>query len=209
MPLPPRVFLLSPARCGGRRATTILRATGTSDLARRIHAGEASLGDAFAVFSGLYFRGKLAYARRFADPAGDVPGVHVITPTRGLLPPEHSLSASLVAEFATVDVAADNEAFRRPLERDVRALVAALPAQSAVVLLGSIATGKYVDVLLGHLGERLVFPIDFVGRGDMSRGALMLRAVSAGQELAYAPVAGSVRTGPRARRIADMRAGEG
>lgn len=156
------------------------------------------------MFSGLYFRGKLAYAQRFARRVGEVGGIHVITPTRGLLPPEHPLSADLVAEFAAVDVAADNDTYRGPLERDVRALVAALSADSLVVLLGSIATGKYVDVLLGHLGERLVFPVDFVGRGDMSRGALMLRAVSAGQELAYAPVVTSVRTGPRARRIGEM-----
>jgi hypothetical protein len=201
MPLQ-RVFLLSPARCGGRRATTILRESGASELARRIRAGEAAIGDAFSTFSGLYFRGKLAYAQRFGGQLEGVAPVHVITPTRGLLPPEHRISSEIVVEFAAVDVAADNAAYRAPLERDVCALAGALPADAEVVLLGSIATGKYVDILLEHFGARLLFPIDFVGRGDMSRGALMLRAAHEGVELAYAPVAGSVRTGPRAPGIA-------
>ena len=62
-----------------------------------------------------------------------------------------------------------------------------------VVLLGSVATGKYVDVLLDALGDRLVFPIEFLGRGDMSRGALLFRAVREARELEYAPVASVVR----------------
>ncbi len=54
-----------------------------------------------------------------------------------------------------------------------------------IVLLGSVATAKYLDVLSGVFGDRLSFPSDFVGRGDMSRGALMLRAAAAGTELEY------------------------
>ncbi len=54
-----------------------------------------------------------------------------------------------------------------------------------IVLLGSVATAKYLDVLSGVFGDRLSFPSDFVGRGDMSRGALMLRAAAAGAELEY------------------------
>jgi hypothetical protein len=69
------------------------------------------------------------------------------------------------------------------------------------VLLGSIATGKYVDVLLEVIGERLLFPTDFVGRGDMSRGALLLRAARDGKELIYEPVAGAIRRGRRARKV--------
>jgi hypothetical protein len=64
-----------------------------------------------------------------------------------------------------------------------------------------VATGKYVDVLLDVVGERLLFPTEFVGRGDMSRGALLLRAARAERELAYAAVAGAVRRGPRARKV--------
>ncbi len=62
-----------------------------------------------------------------------------------------------------------------------------------VVLLGSVATGKYVDVLLEALGDRLVFPIEFLGRGDMSRGAMLLRAVREERELEYAPVTSIAR----------------
>jgi len=69
------------------------------------------------------------------------------------------------------------------------------------VLLGSIASGKYVDVLHAIFGARLLFPSDFVGRGDMSRGGLMLRCASSGDELPYVPVAGAVRHGVRPPRL--------
>jgi hypothetical protein len=59
-----------------------------------------------------------------------------------------------------------------------------------VILLGSVATGKYTETLLPILGQRLLFPADFAGRGDMSRGALLLRSVAAGKELSYVPVIG-------------------
>jgi hypothetical protein len=54
-----------------------------------------------------------------------------------------------------------------------------------VVLLGSIATNKYAEILLESFGQQLKFPREFIGRGDMSRGGLMLRAVRSGQELEY------------------------
>jgi hypothetical protein len=70
-----------------------------------------------------------------------------------------------------------------------------------VVLLGSIASGKYVDLLVSVLGPRLFFPADFVGRGDMSRGGLMLRSVAEGRELDYVPLQGAVRHGSRPARL--------
>lgn len=70
--------------------------------------------------------------------------------------------------------------------------------------LGSIATGKYVDHLLPILGSRLRFPTNFVGRGDMSRGGLMLRCVAEAEELDYLPVEGAVRRGMRAPKLAAM-----
>ena len=69
------------------------------------------------------------------------------------------------------------------------------------MLLGSIATGKYVDPLLAVLGERLRFPADFVGRGDMSRGGLLLRCARAGTELTYVAVRDAARRGPRPPRL--------
>ena len=85
--------------------------------------------------------------------------------------------------------------------RDAAALAAKLPAGGQAVLLGSIASDKYVEILQAAFGERLVFPQAFVGRGDMSRGGLLLRAVDEGQELAYVPVMGSVRRGVRPGKL--------
>jgi hypothetical protein len=157
------------------------------------------LGEAFSFLSGLYFRGKLVYARRFARPPQDHPGVQVITTDRGLLPADTTVGVQDLRDFGTIDIKWDHPSYRTPLTRDV-ALLSAAP-QLEVVLLGSVATGKYVDVLLELLGERLLFPTQFVGRGDMSRGALMLRAARDGRELEYQPVAGAVRRGRRPPRV--------
>jgi hypothetical protein len=70
-----------------------------------------------------------------------------------------------------------------------------------VVLLSSIASAKYVEVLRPLFGERLMFPAAFVGRGDMSRGGLLLRCVDAGTELEYTSVEGAVRRGRRPPRL--------
>ena len=76
-----------------------------------------------------------------------------------------------------------------------------------MVLLGSIATGKYVDALLDALGPRLLFPTDFVGRGDMSRGGLLLRSAREGRELDYIPVAGALRRGKRPPKLDRVKRG--
>src|SRR5258705_137811 len=80
------------------------------------------------------------------------------------------------------------------------------PPPEHVVLLGSIATGKYVDCLLEVFGPRLVFPAAFVGRGDMSRGGLLLRAARSGKELAYTPIAGATLHGPRPPKLPTLKA---
>jgi hypothetical protein len=178
----PQLFLLSPAYCGGRRATYLLREGSTLPLALKLVAGTLTLGEAFSFMSGLYFRGKLCYAQAFGRHATPV---LVITPTRGLLPPETIASAALLREFAEVDVHADDQRYRKPLDRSLQRLVQGLSPDTRVVLLGSIATGKYVDALRRTFGERLHFPADFVGRGDMSRGGLMLRCTASGTELDY------------------------
>ena len=201
-----RVFLLSPAHCGGRRAKQVLSPNARFALAEQLRSPHgAQLGDVFAFVSGLYFRGKLAYARRFAavaDPGNLVVGggVHVITPTAGLRSPDTPVTASALHAFADGDVHQDNAAYRVPLERSAGAL-ARETGEGDVVLLGSIASPKYVDVLLAIFGDRLVFPVDFVGRGDMSRGGLLLRKVAEGCELAYAPVAGAVLHGARPPKL--------
>jgi hypothetical protein len=191
------VFLLSPAYCGGRRAKILLKPGSTLAIAQRLRAGTLTLGDAFTFCSGLYFRGKITYARRFAPDA-----TFVITPTRGLQSPDLNVSADLLREFAGVDIASDDERYRGPLERDLRALATRLPAGARVVLLGSVATGKYVDVLVQSLGPHLHYPPSFVGRGDMSRGGLLLRHAASGVELEYAALEPTAkRRGPRPPKL--------
>jgi len=163
-------------------------------IAKQLRDGTLELGAAFAFFSGLYFRGKLAYAQRFAPPASAL----VITPTRGLMSPLERVTPELIREFAAVDVAVDDLRYRGPLERDVKVLARDLPAGEKVVLLGSVSSGKYVDVLLPILGARLCYPTAFIGRGDMSRGGLLLRCVDDGTELEYDVLTPGVR--PRGAR---------
>jgi hypothetical protein len=177
------------------------------DLARRLRTAEgASLGDIFSFVSGLYFRGKLAYARRFAqppDPTDSVVagGVLVITPNAGLRSADTPITLASLQAFAAASIDLANPAYRRPLEQGAVALREAIGPESEVVLLGSIASGKYVDVLQPIFADRLVFPPAFVGRGDMSRGGLMLRCVMAGLELGYAPIAGATRHGQRPPKL--------
>lgn len=197
------VFLLSPAHCGGRRAGLALKADSTLPIARQLRDGTLELGAAFAFFSGLYFRGKLAYAQTFA-PGGAAPGPPslVITPTCGLMSPRERVTPQLIREFASVDVALDDLRYRGPLERDVKLLARDLPVDARVVLLGSVSSGKYVDLLLPILGDRLCYPTAFIGRGDMSRGGLLLRCVADGMELEYAVLTAGVRPrGPRPPRL--------
>ena len=196
------LFLLSPAYCGGRRAAILLKAGSTLPVAARLREGTLSLGEAFAFLSGLYFRGKLAYATAFGRTNGTLPGAFVITPTRGLVPPETPITAQVLREFASVDVNEDDARYRAPLERDLQAVLRHLPADRRVVLLGSIATAKYVEVLSAALGTRLYYPPTFVGRGDMSRGGLLLRSADAGTELEYTVLtADAPRHGPRPPKL--------
>ncbi|HUE89189.1 MAG TPA: hypothetical protein VMO26_24175 [Vicinamibacterales bacterium] len=197
------VFLLSPAHCGGKRATYLLREGSTLAAASKLTRGTLTLGEAFSFMSGLYFRGKLAYAQTFGRHD---PSVLVITPTRGLLRPETPVSAALLREFAAVDVDAADERYRAPLVQSLERLRSALLPDSRVVLLGSIATGKYVDVLTREFGERLHFPTDFVGRGDMSRGGLLLRCVASGVELDYSELRPDARRhGARPPKLVPLR----
>ena len=189
------VFLLSPAYCGGRRASILLNPKSEAVTVREMRAGELSLGRAFAFMSGLYFRGKLSYATRFGDAL-------VITPTRGLQDPDLPFTPALLREFAVGDVSLDNPEYRSALERDVIALSTRLGKQGHVVLLGSVASGKYVDILLPILGDRLRYPVSFIGRGDMSRGGLLLRSAAGGAELEYGPLTAGVRPrGPRPPKL--------
>jgi hypothetical protein len=177
----------------------LLRPGSQMALAQQLAQGTLTLGDAFSFMSGLYFRGKMAYATRFGARA------LVITPTRGLQPPGLVVTADLLREFATVDVKSDDRRYRGPLDRSLAELAGTLAADARVILLGSIATGKYLDALTRAIGDRLCYPSDFVGRGDMSRGGLMLRCVTANTELPYVALsANAPRHGARPPRLTPL-----
>jgi len=174
-------------------------------LARQLRSSEgACLGDVFAFLSSLYFRGKLAYSRRFARVPTGRAGVLVITPGFGLVPEEQRIRVEHMRAFASVDVHHANERYVAPLIRDARTLAAYNGEDTRFVLLGSIASAKYLPALLSELDSRLFFPADFVGRGDMSRGGLLLRCTSEGRELEYVPVAGATLHGKRPPRLARL-----
>jgi hypothetical protein len=199
-----RIFLLSPASCSGERAQMLMRERAAFPLARELRSARgAALGEVFSFLSGLYFRGKLAYGRAFACPPRGAPGVAVITATSGLVEPDARVTLSTMRAFAESDIHERAPRYRSALERSAAAL-ARLAPEAEIVLLGSIATGKYVDVLDAVFAERLRFPAAFVGRGDMSRGGLLLRCVRAGEELDYIAVAGAERHGPRPPRLTPL-----
>ncbi len=196
-----RIFLLSPAHAGGDRGRLLLRPDARFDLANRLQREGAQLGEAFGFISGLYFRGKLAYARAFATPPEGIPGAFVITSSFGLLPPETVVSFDQFRQIASVPIHASEERYRDPLERACRALDERAGPDCDFVLLGSIATPKYVEPMAGVFADRLLFPEEFIGRGDMSRGGLLLRQVRAGEELRYVPLGKLTRHGPRPPKL--------
>ncbi|HEX6558197.1 MAG TPA: hypothetical protein VF021_02020 [Longimicrobiales bacterium] len=197
-----KIFLLSPASTTGRRAQLLFNEQAQFALAVALRNGHgATLGEVFAFLSGLYFRGKLAYARAFARPLRALTPILVITPDRGLMAPETRITLEDLRSFAGSPIDANNSQYRDALLRDARALAETAGRQVDVVLLGSVASGKYVDILLSIFGERLLFPAEFVGRGDMSRGGLMLRCVDNVTELTYVPVQGAIRHGKRPPRL--------
>ena len=203
------VFLLSPARCDGPRARTLMNPAASFDLAQRIRSSGAPLGEVFSFLSGLYFRGKLDYARAMTAARGEESSIRVITTDRGLLPPSERVTRDELISFGNIDIATGDPRYLAPLRRDAEELARTRASTAGVVLLGSIATGKYVDTLLEVFGDRLLFPAEFVGRGDMSRGGLLLRHARSGISLDYVPVAGAVRRGKRPPKLAPVRRARG
>lgn len=211
----PKMFLLSPASATGRRALQLAAPRASFAAAGRLRSPEGlPIGEAFCFMSALYFRGKLAYARRFASSWAEPPvlpeqpgcggersgersradlqlvpdagSILIIAPGFGLVSPEWPLTAERLRRLARTPVDPARRVYSAPLRRHARELASRLPAAARIVLLGSIATGKYLDLLLPILGERLLFPHAFAGTGDMRRGAMMLRAAASGEELEYA-----------------------
>jgi hypothetical protein len=198
---PRRIFLLSPANAGGIRARMLFSPNAQFDLAQRLQNSSVPLGEVFSFLSGLYFRGKLTYAERFKNPPPGIAGIHIITATSGLLLPEEPMTLARLRSISASTVDAENPQYRRPLDRDASRLRELLDPDTQLVLLGSIATEKYAAPLLEVFGERLLFPREFVGRGDMSRGGLLLRCCSEGSPLEYVQVLGATRRGRRPPKL--------
>jgi predicted kinase len=199
---PCTVFLLSPASTSGERAALLLNDRASFPLARRLRSrAGAPLGEVFSFMSALYFRGKLTYARAFARPPAGLCGAFVITPGEGLRDAAEPVTIARLRRYVDVPVRRDEPRYLGPLLRDAQALALLGGAACRVVLLGSVASSRYVEPLLEVFGDRLLFPPAFIGRGDMSRGGLLLRSVDSGCELEYAPLAGAMRHGPRPPRL--------
>lgn len=196
-----QIFLLSPASSSGKRAALLYNDGATFALARKVRtAAGAPLGEVFSFLSGLYFRGKLAYAEGFARPPKGVRAIHIITPTDGLSGPGTMTTLADLRRFGAVGIDAKDPRYRIPLEKSSRVLAKKAGEQCDVILLGSVATDKYIEVLQPVFGDRLLFPAEFVGHGDMYRGGLMLRRAASGEELTYVPVSDPSRLGKRPGR---------
>jgi hypothetical protein len=188
-PQPRYIFLLSPASLSGRRAKLILGPSSNSKLAIQLRLSGAPLGEIFSFISGLYFRGKLAYATAFSNSGkARCDSVQIITSAHGLVSPHAMTSLAQLRHMADVPIHISNPQYRAPLERDVLSLADQIDTDDRVVLLGSVATPKYVEPLWNILGNRLVIPAAFIGLGDMERGSLMLRAVRERKQLSYVGV---------------------
>jgi hypothetical protein len=198
---PRRIFLLSPANSSGVRAKLLFNDRSEFDLAVRIRQSGAPLGEIYSFISGLYFRGKLTYAETFLNPPTGVAGIHIITPAAGLVLPDTIVALADLQRISAANVDSSDRLYREPLDRDGRLLRSLIEPGTDVVLLGSIASSKYVEPLLEIFGEQLVFPAEFVGRGDMSRGGLLLRSSSAGTQLQYVSLARAARHGKRPAKL--------
>jgi hypothetical protein len=196
-----RIFLLSPARVTGERARIVMREEATFELALRLRHSGVPLGEVFSFMSGLYFRGKWTYARRFHNPPSGLPGAFVITSSAGLILPETIVNRRDLAALGETPIDHLDARYAASLRQAAQTVHQSAGRECLFVLLGSIATAKYLRPLLDVLGDQLVFPMDFIGRGDLSRGGLLLRAAQSGRELVYQPVGPQPHHGPRPARL--------
>ena len=187
VPFRRRIFLLSPANAAGIKGQRLLNSLGECDLAVRLRDSGAPIGEVYWFISSLYFRGKLDYAERFQNPPAGVAGVQIITGS-GLMLPETVVTLSQFRKISAIAIDAANTDYRLPLDADLLRLRQKVDPETDVILLGSVATSKYIAPLREVFGERVLFPKDFQGIGDMSRGSILLRCCSGGTELTYSPV---------------------
>jgi hypothetical protein len=186
-PVRTRIFLLSPANISGIKGQRLLNPAGDSELTLRLRNSGATLGEVYRFISSLYFRGKLDYAQRFQNPPRGIAGVQIITGT-GLMLPEAVITLSDLRRISATSIDEKNSNYRRPLDSDLLRLRERVSDETEVILLGSVATSKYITPIREVFGRRLLFPRAFLGLGDMSRGSILLRCCAQGAELEYRPV---------------------
>jgi hypothetical protein len=197
-----RIFILSPAKTSGKRASLIMNERAEFDLANRLRHGKVTLGEVFSFLSGLYFRGKYTYSQHFGRPPAELESQYVITSDAGLVSANQLISLARLRVFGEVDIDPAEPRYAGPLLSTCQTLRRQLADNCQIVLLGSIATNKYVHALAEVFGENLMIPLDFIGRGDMSRGGLLVRSVEADQELEYVALSDvPSRKGPRPPKL--------
>jgi hypothetical protein len=185
----PTIFLLSPARLDGERGRALLDGKGASALMGELRSAHGcSVEAVFCFVSSLYFRGKAAYARAFGVRTAPLPSAYVMTAGGGLLSLDEPVTVARLEGWSRVAVSPDNPHFVAPLLRHATGLLDACDQATRFVLLGSVASRKYVGPLLDVFGERLLYPSELAGRGDMARGKLLLAAAREQRELGYASV---------------------
>lgn len=192
----PRIFLLSPATAHGARAKTLLAPEPRSPVATQLASADGMpLGQIFTYLSGLYFNGKLTYARHYSTPPPSLgrTGIYIITMTDGILTPEHRIGLDDLQRYAAAEK--QTEDGRRALETSARALAETIGPRCDVVFMGSVASDKYTAIIEPVFGRRLLFPPELVGRGQLGRGALLFRCVRENRELDYVPLADLVDRG--------------
>lgn len=109
----------------------------------------------------------------------------MIVPGLGLRSADTPIDLDGLCGVGRIPVDLDEPRYAGPLRRDAAQLAGGLGPGDVAVLLGSLATPKYVEPLLDAFDDRLRVPEEFVGLGSMSRGSLLLRRAEQGRELTY------------------------
>ena len=142
------------------------------------------------------------YASRFGRPPPSLPPALVITPTRGLQSPSLPISRSLIEEFASLDWHRPTRAFWIRSSRVRVSFVHRSSQRCAWSCSGASRRAGTSSRWRASSRAGCNYPAEFVGRGDMSRGGLLLRHAEEGRELDYVPLAaGLTRHGAKPPKL--------
>ena len=112
------IFLISPANLSGKRGKMVMNPQANFELARTLRGTSgAPLGAVFSFVSGLYFRGKMSYARAFGHAAANEASSFVMTAGGGLCRLDEPVTLSRLHGWRGVEVDERNPHFTAPLQR--------------------------------------------------------------------------------------------